>query len=102
MSESKVLRDALQVLNDQGLYQQASELALKAARRESKAPATTTSAQSDAPVTLATAWKSAEETGGVLGLKHLRSLTGDQMSALNRDHKDLLFRSMEQLKKGDE
>lgn len=55
-----------------------------------------------APTTLAAAWKAADASGGVLGLKHLRSLTGDQMSALNRDHKDLLFRSMEQLKKGDE
>jgi hypothetical protein len=54
-----------------------------------------------APTTLSAAWKAADASGGVLGLKHLRSLTGDQMSALQRDHKDLLFRSMAQLKAGE-
>jgi hypothetical protein len=99
VSESKVLRDALEVLNNQGLYQQASELALKAARRESKAAAT--AAPAGGALTLKAAWKSAEETDGVLGLKHLRSLTGDQMGELQRDHRDLLDRSMTQLKAGE-
>jgi hypothetical protein len=93
---SSPTRDAVKALADAGMHEQAAALAIKYLKND---PATATPAPG-APGSLPAAWKAAEESGATLGLKHLRSLTVDQMGDLHANHKDLLYRSMESLKAG--
>ena len=92
MSESKVLRDALEVLNSAGLYQQASELALKAAKRDAKPTPTSTRARAGG-ITQAELDKSPTDRG-YLTHRELLAATNDQMTELRMKHPELLAKSL--------
>jgi hypothetical protein len=95
-ADSKTLRDALETLNGAGLYQQASELALKHARRESKAQATTTAPTRPGGITAEDLAKSPTERG-YLTHAELRAADTDQMYELQTKHPDVFAKSMQML-----
>ena len=76
-----------------GEYKEAARVAIGAGKQ---APPSSTAA----PVTLDAAWAAADAEGGVLGLKHLRSLTLAEMGDLRDEHPALLERSIRSLKPG--
>ena len=95
MSESKVLRDALIALNDAGLYQQATELAIKSARRESKATAAGAPARPGG-ITADELAKSPTDRG-YLTHRELKAATTDQMYELQTKHPEVFDKSMAML-----
>ena len=83
-----------------GQFDAASKLARQAAKRSAAEPAPTgagSAASPDAPTTLSQAWKAAEASGATLGLKHLRSISVEDMGELRHKHPDLLERSLQSL-----